>query len=120
MLSILTSPKLCHLVKHYANSSKQSVIVFRYRCGKAADGLERILCRVLVNSLLNDKFLDWFKLKAFADDKINVAEKLKFTLGRIENIVGKGENAGYQHFLFFLQGFQKSFSSGSLKIGIVW
>ena len=26
---------------------------------------------------------------------------------RIENIVGKGENAGYQHFLLFLQCFQK-------------
>ena len=39
------------------------------------------------------------KLKAFADNKINVNEKLKFGLERIENIVGKGENAGYQHFL---------------------
>ena len=28
-------------------------------------------------------------------------EILKFCLRRIENIVGKGENAGYQHFLFF-------------------
>ena len=27
---------------------------------------------VTVNSLLDDKSLDWFKLKAFADDKINV------------------------------------------------
>ena len=36
------------------------------------------------NSLPNDKFLDWSKLKALADDKINVAEKLKFVLGRIE------------------------------------
>ena len=34
--------------------------------------------------------------------------KLKFVLGRIENIVGKGENAGYQHFsppMMFLKGF---------------
>ena len=30
------------------------------------------------HSLPNDKILDWFKLKAFADDKINVTEKLKF------------------------------------------
>ena len=41
------------------------------------------------------------KFKAFADDKIIVTEKLKFVLGRAENIVGKGENAGYQHFLVF-------------------
>ena len=42
--------------------------------------------------------LEWFKLKAFADDKINVTEKLKFVLGRVENIVGKGENGGHQHY----------------------
>ena len=27
---------------------------------------------------------------------------------RVENIVGKGENAGYQHFLLFLQCFEKA------------
>ena len=31
------------------------------------------------------------ELKAFADDKINVTEKLKFALGRVENIVVKGK-----------------------------
>ena len=35
------------------------------------------------------------KLKDFADDKTNVTQKLIFVLGRVENIVGKGENAGY-------------------------
>ena len=30
------------------------------------------------------------KLKAFADNKINVTQKLKFALGRVENIVGEG------------------------------
>ena len=53
-----------------------------------------------VNSLQSDKILDWSKFKAFADDK-NLAEKLKFVLERVENIVGKGENACYQHFLLF-------------------
>ena len=33
-------------------------------------------------------------------------QNLKFALGRVENSVGKGENAGYQHFLLFLQCFQ--------------
>ena len=42
-----------------------------------------------------DKILDLSKLKAFADDKKNVTEKLKFVLGRVENTVGKRENAGY-------------------------
>ena len=58
--------------------------------------------------------------KGLADDKVNVAEKLKFALGRTENIVGKGENAGYQHFLLFLQCFQKDTFSGSLTVVIVW
>ena len=65
-------------------------------------------------------FLDLTKLKAFADDKFNLAEKLKFALGGVENIVGQGENAEYQHFLFFPQCFQKASFSGSLKVGIVW
>ena len=72
-----------------------------------------------LNSLPNDKIFDWFKLKAFADDKINVNGKFKFGLGRVENIVRKGENAGYQHFLLFPQCFQKPSVSGSLKVGIV-
>ena len=74
----------------------------------------------VLNSLPNDKILDWSKLKALADDNINLAEKLKFVLERVENIAGKGENAGYQHFLLFPQCFQKASLSGSLKVGIVW
>ena len=37
-----------------------------------------------------------------------------------ETIVGKGENAGYQHCLLFPQCFQKTTLTGSLKVGIVW
>ena len=55
------------------------------------------------NSLPNKKILDWSKLKAIADDIVNVNEKLKFVLRRVENIVGKRENAGYQNFLHFPQ-----------------
>ena len=71
------------------------------------------------NSLLNDKILDRSKLKVFADDKINTTVKLKFVLRRVENIVGKGENAGYRHFLLFQQYFQWASFSKSLKVGIV-
>ena len=39
---------------------------------------------------------------------------------RVENIVGKGVCAGYQHFLLFPQCFQKASFSGSLKVRIVW
>ena len=38
---------------------------------------------------------------------MNSNQKLKFYLGSVENIVGKGENAGYQD-LLFPQYFQKS------------
>ena len=48
-----------------------------------------------VKSLLNDENLDWSKLKVFADNQINANKYLKFGLKRVENIVGKGENAGY-------------------------
>ena len=44
-----------------------------------------------------NRLLDLSKLKAFAEDKINMSEKLKFVLGRVENTMGKGEKAGYQH-----------------------
>ena len=46
--------------------------------------------------------LDWSKLKALADDKINVTKKLKCVLESVENIMGKEENADYLHFLLFL------------------
>ena len=65
-----------------------------------------------INSLPNDKILAWFKLKAFVENNIYVTEKLKFALGWVENIMGKGENAGFQHFLLFLLCFQKAFPAG--------
>ena len=37
----------------------------------------------------------------------------------VENIVGKEENAVYQHFLLFPQCFQKASFSELLKVGIV-
>ena len=43
-----------------------------------------------------------------------------FVFDRGENIVGKGENAGYQHFLLFPQCFQRAFNPGLFKVGIVW
>ena len=58
-------------------------------------------------------------MKAFADDKINGTQKLKFELGSVENIVGKGAYAGDQHLLPFPQCFQKASLSRSLKVGIV-
>ena len=74
---------------------------------------------ITLNSSPHDKILDVTKLKAFADEKINVAHMMISVFDRIENMLGKGENAGYQHFLLFPPCFQKPSSLGPLKVGIV-
>ena len=38
-----------------------------------------------------------------------------FSLERVENILEKGENAGYQHFLHFPKCFQNSYSLKVIK-----
>ena len=68
-----------------------------------------------VNSLPHDKILDWSKFKAFANDKVIVTQNLKLSLGRVENIVGKLENAGYEHFCPFPTMFSKAFLSRGVK-----
>ena len=73
--------------------------------------------------LPNDKILHMTKLKAFEDDKINVAQMMISVFDRVGNIVGKGENRGYRHFLLFppaVFSFFFFFSERSLKVGIVW
>ena len=52
-----------------------------------------------INLLPNDKILT--KLKACADDEFIVAEMMISVCDRVENIVRKGKNADYQHFLLF-------------------
>ena len=43
-----------------------------------------------------------------------------FVFDRVEKIVEKGENAGYQHFLLFQQCFQQASYPGLLNDGMVW
>ena len=52
------------------------------------------------NSLPNEKIMDCIKIKGFADDKLIVVKRMISTYDMIENIVGKGENAGYHHNVF--------------------
>ena len=73
-----------------------------------------------IKHLQKDKNSDKSKFKAAADDNINVTKMMIYVFDRTKNIVGKGENAGYQHFLLFPQCFQKAFSSGVLKVEIMW
>ena len=70
------------------------------------DCLQTRLCNTGFNSLPNEKILDWSKLKAFADDKINMSEKLNFLEGKVENIAGKRRKC---IFSFSPQCFQKPF-----------
>ena len=48
------------------------------------------------------------KLKVIADDKIKVTKKLKFAIGRVENIVEKGESAGSSIFSFSYKVFKRN------------
>ena len=61
------------------------------------------------NSLPTDNILDLTKLKAFADVKLKVARMMISHFDGVENIVVKGENAGYQHFSPFPTLFSKAF-----------
>ena len=67
--------------------------------------------------LLLNKIFNWTKLKAFAD--ISIVAIMMFLFNRVENIVGKEENAGYQHFLLFQHFFAKLSFLWSLEVGIV-
>ena len=69
--------------------------------------------------LSSGKNLDLSKLKVFADDILQLAKMTKNVFERVENMVGKGENAGNQHFLLFPLCFQKASFTGSLKVGTV-
>ena len=75
---------------------------------------------VCINPLPNDKILNWFKLKAFADVNLKVIQRMINVVDSVENIVGKGENAGNQHFLLFPQCLQEPSCPKSLKVVIVW
>ena len=51
---------------------------------------------------------------------IKVTQMAKFVLDKKGNIVGKEENAGYQHFLLFPLCFPKPSILGLLKVKIMW
>ena len=69
----------------------------------------------IFNSLPNGKILAKSILKAFADDKLKLAQMASFVQDRVEYNVGQVENAGYQQFFLFLT----MFSTGPFP-GIIW
>ena len=61
-----------------------------------------------MNSSPNKKTLDLSKFKAFTDDNMNVIEKLKLVLGRVDNC-GKNEKMLVTSIFFFSHHVFKSF-----------
>ena len=62
-----------------------------------------------------DTIFDQTKLKAFADDKLNVTKMIISVFDRVENIVGKRRNCLYKQFLLFQQCFSKGFFPRRVK-----
>ena len=64
--------------------------------------------------------LDKTKLKAFADNKLNITKMIISVFDRAEKIVGKWRNCLYKQFLLFPQCFQKASFPYPSKGAIVW
>ena len=83
MLSIWLRPKLCRLVKSKTKKKVLSIL----KTFSDNNSMKLKSCFFFFNPLPNNKIFDWSKLKAFADDNINVNEKIQYILGRVENTV---------------------------------
>ena len=76
---------------------------------------------ILINSLPNNKTIDWSKFKAFADDNLNVAEMAKIVFDKVEKHCGKRCKCWLPAFSPFPTMFSKASFSGLLQVGIlVW
>ena len=71
---------------------------------------------VRINTLPDDKILDWSKMKRFADNNFKFDENSRKFSKRVEHTVGKGEIARYEQFLLFPQCFQKACFPGGVKM----
>ena len=60
-----------------------------------------LLYTICINPFPHNKILDQAKLKAFADDKLNVTKMIISFFDRVKNIVGKRRNCLYKQFLLF-------------------
>ena len=63
-----------------------------------------------ITPFAHDKILDQTKLKAFADDKLNVTKMIISVFDRAENIVEKGEIACSSNFSFSHNVFKRLLS----------
>ena len=65
-----------------------------------------------------DKILDQTKLKAFADDKLNVTKIVISVFDRVENIVEKGEIACTSNYSFSHNVFKRLLSQTHQKVSL--
>ena len=68
---------------------------------------------ILLNLNQIEKIIALSKLKAFADNNINMAEMEQFFFDRVENMVGKGEMLIISIFSFFHNVYKRLLSQGS-------
>ena len=62
------------------------------------DDIRKIIHIIKVTKSLRDnKSLDLPKSNAISDDKVTINQIINFVFHKVENIVGKVENADYQH-----------------------
>ena len=80
--------------------------------GESSQWLCKKKSQVMVNSLPEDRILDWSKLKAFADDKIKVLGVKIFGFDRYENIMEKEKMLVTCIFSFSLNVFKRVFTQG--------
>ena len=82
----------------------------------------RISCLVsgynVFNPFPQDKILGQVKLKAFADDKLNVTKMIISVFDRVENIVRKGEIACTSNFSFSHNVFKRLLSQTRRKVSL--
>ena len=107
-----------HISMDECNTILSAYTKYRYLGWCLQSPIDLRSCYLNFNPLLHDKIFDRTKLKAFSDEKLNVA-KMTFSLFDKVEKLRKRKNAGYQHFLLFPQCFPKP-SLGLLKVGIVW
>ena len=70
------------------------------------------------NPFPHDKILDQTKLKAFADDKLNVTKMIIPVFDIVENIVGKGEIACTSNFSLSQNIFKRLLSQTRQKVSL--
>ena len=75
------------------------------------------ICRLQILSIWIGPIL-LFGIELIQIEKINVGQNLKIVTERVEDVFGKGENAGQQHFFLYPKCFQTASFHGVWKVGL--